>query len=400
MSERLQTVPTPEGEYFESSRFAGLSFVLGIVAVVALVLCVVGALVSPHQFSYSWLFAFAFFFTLCAGCFFWTIVHHATDAEWSVVVRRQLENIGALLAVLALLFVPILLLRHHLYAWMDIPPGVEEALDTKRAYLNWGFFFIRAVVFLGFFLLAALTLRRLSVRQDSDGNPMFTIGMRKVSFISLPMFALCLTFGAFDWLMSLNYRWFSTMFGFYIFAGAAGSSMSLLVLLITALRRAGYLENVVTKEHFYIMGKWMFAFCVFWAYIGFGQYMLIWYANIPEEIQYFLTRNTESWWGLSMLLVIGRFFGPFAILLLRSIKKHPRQLCYVAAWILLMQMLDIYLVVLPALHGTGVHVSLWDFAALIAIGATLAFAYLRIVGKTSLFPVRDPRLVESLKLAN
>src|SRR5438477_10014951 len=400
MSERLQTVPTPEGEYFEGSRFAWRSFVLGIVSVVALVLCVVGALVSPHQFSYSWLFAFAFFCTLCAGCFFWTIVHHATDAEWSVVVRRQLENIGALLAVLALLYVPNLLLRHHLYAWMDIPPGVEEALDTKRAYLNWGFFFIRAVVFLGFFLLAGLTLRRLSVRQDSDGNPMFTIGMRKVSFISLPMFALCLTFGAFDWLMSLNYRWFSTMFGVYIFAGAAGASMSLLVLVITALRQAGYLKEIVTVEHYHIMGKWMLAFCVFWAYIGFGQYMLIWYANMPEETQYFLTRNTESWWAMSMILVIGRFFGPFAILLMQSIKKHPRQLCYVAGWILFMQLLDIYLVVLPALHGTGVHVSVWDFAALIAIGATLAFVYLRIVGKTSLFPMRDPRLVESLKLVN
>src|SRR5437879_13492550 len=106
------------------------------------------------------------------------------------------------------------------------------------------------------------------------------------------------------------------------------------------------------------MGKWMFSFCVFWAYIGFGQYMLIWYANIPEEIQYFLTRNTETWRGLSMVLVIGRFFGPFAILLLRSIKKHPRQLCYVAAWILLLHMLDIYLVGLPPLRGTGVHWSL------------------------------------------
>src|SRR5437899_2063243 len=400
MSERSQTVPVPEGEYFESSRFTGLSFLLGLIAAVALALCVVGAFVNPHQLSYSWLFAFAFFFTLCAGCFFWTIVHHATDAEWSVVVRRQLENIAALLVVLAFLFVPILLLRHHLYAWMDIPPGHEASLDSKRAYLNWSFFLLRAVLFLGFFAFAALTLRRFSVRQDKDGNPRFTIGMRKVAFISLPMFALCLTFGAFDWLMSLNYRWFSTMFGVYIFAGAAGSSMSLLVLVIAALQRAGYLKNVVTLEHYHIMGKWMFAFCVFWAYIGFGQYMLIWYANIPEEIQYFLTRNTESWWGLSMLLVFGRFFGPFAILLLRSIKKHPRQLCYVAAWILLMQMLDIYLVVLPALHGTGVHVSLWDFAALIAIGATLAFVYLRIVGKTSLFPVRDPHLVESLKLVN
>src|SRR5213596_4421192 len=174
MSERSQVVPTPEGEYFESNRFTGLSFLLGLIAVVALALCLVGALVNPHQFSYSWLFAFAFFFTLCAGCFFWTIVHHATDADWSVVVRRQLENIAALLAVLAVLFVPILLLRHHLFAWMDITRGVEESLDTKRAYLNWPFFLVRAVVFLGFFLLAALALRRLSVQQESDGNPWFT----------------------------------------------------------------------------------------------------------------------------------------------------------------------------------------------------------------------------------
>ena len=118
-----------------------------------MVLCVAGAFLNPHQFSYSWLFAFAFFFTLCAGCFFWTIVHHATDANWSVVVRRQLENIAVLLVVLAILFVPILLLRRHLYSWMDIPPGVEHALDAKRAYLNWSFFLIRAVVFLGFFLV-------------------------------------------------------------------------------------------------------------------------------------------------------------------------------------------------------------------------------------------------------
>jgi len=148
------------------------------------------------------------------------------------------------------------------------------------------------------------------------------------------------------------------------------------------------------------MGKWMLAFVIFWAYIGFGQYMLIWYANMPEETQYFLIRNTESWWYLSMLLVIGRFFGPFAILLLRSIKKNPHQLCYVASWILFMQMLDMYLVVLPALHGTGIHLSVWDFIPLIGIGAALAFIYLRVVGKASLFPVRDPRLIESLKLVN
>jgi hypothetical protein len=399
VSERSE-VPAPEGEYVETSRFGGLSILLAAIAVVGIGLGVVGAIVDPAQFSFSFLFAFAFYFTLCAGCFFWTIVHHATDAQWSVVVRRQLENIASLLLVLALFFPTVLVLRHHLYEWMNIRPHHDHALDLKRAYLNWHFFLVRAIIVFGFFVIASQLLRRFSVRQDKDGNPRFTLLMRKVSFISLPLFALCLTFGACDWLMSLNYKWFSTMWGVYIFAGAAGSSMSLLVLVITALRNAGYLQGVVTIEHYHIMGKWMLAFSVFWAYIGFSQYMLIWYANIPEETQYYLVRNTESWWWLSLLLVIGRFFGPFAILLLRSIKQHPHQLCLVAAWILFMQMLDMYVIILPALHGTGVQLSIWDFVPLINIGATLAFVYLRMIGRTSLFPVRDPRLIESINLKN
>src|SRR6266566_3756389 len=155
MSDRLHNAPTPEGEYLETGRFAGLSVLLGVVAFVALALCGAGAAIDPTQLSFSWLFAFAFYFTLCAGCFFWTIVHYATDAEWSVVVRRQLENIAVLLAVLAVFFLPILLLRHHLYEWMDIPPGKEPALDTKRAYLNLGFFIVRAIIFLGLFITAS-----------------------------------------------------------------------------------------------------------------------------------------------------------------------------------------------------------------------------------------------------
>ncbi|MEY2484514.1 MAG: hypothetical protein QOH39_162 [Verrucomicrobiota bacterium] len=400
MSDRPHELPTPEGEYFETNRFAGLSVLLAIIAFVALILCVIGASVAPVQFSFSWLFAFAYFFTLCAGCFFWTIVHHAVDAEWSVVVRRQLENIAVLFLVLALFFIPVLLLRHHLYAWMNVPPGQDPVLDTKRAYLNWHFFLGRAIFVFAFFSIASLLLRRYSIRQDKDGNPGFTLKMRKVSFVSLPLFALCLTFGACDWLMSLNYTWFSTMWGVYIFAGAAGSSMSLLVLVITALRRAGYLNEVVTVEHYHIMGKWMLAFSVFWAYIGFSQYMLIWYANIPEETQYFLARNTESWWNLSLILVVGRFFLTFGVLLVQSIKKHPHQLCWMAGWILCMQLLDIYIIILPALHGTGVHLSIWDFIPLIGIGSTLAFVYLRILGRASLFPVRDPRLIESMRIVN
>ena len=399
MSERTE-IPTPEGEFFESTRFAGLSLLLGLGAIVGLVLCLIGGIVSPLQFSYSWLFGFIYFFTLCCGCLFWTIVHHATDAEWSVVVRRQLENIALLLIVLAIFAIPILLLRHQLFEWMNIPPGRDSALDSKRQYLNWPFFAFRALLYFVLLGGVAFLLRRFSVAQDRDGNPGCTIWMRKVAFAGLPIFGLALTFAAFDWLMGLNYRWFSTMWGPYIFAGAAGSSMALLVLVITALRSAGYLRGVVTLEHYHIMGKWMFAFCIFWAYIGFSQYMLQWYANIPEETEYYIVRNTESWWPLSMLLVIGRFFGPFAILLLRSIKKEPHRLSMIAGWILLMQALDMYLIVLPSLHGTGVRLSIWDLLCPVAIGCSLAFIYLRLVGRTSLFPVRDPRLIESLRLTN
>src|SRR6185295_15517935 len=163
MSDRPHELPTPEGEYFEAGRFAGLSLVLGAVAFAALVVSVIGAAIQPLQFSYSWLFAFGFFFTLCAGCFFWTIVHHAVDAEWSVVVRRQLENIACLLVVLALLFIPVLFLRHYLYDWMKIPVGEDHALDTKRAYLNWNFFLIRTLFYFAFFIIAGFLLRRLSV---------------------------------------------------------------------------------------------------------------------------------------------------------------------------------------------------------------------------------------------
>ena len=401
MSERSQVMPTPEGEYFEGSRFAGLSMISGIVAAVALVLCLVGAFVAPHQFAYSWLFAFAYFFTLCAGCFFWVIVHHAVDAEWSVVVRRQLENIASLFPLIALFFIPVFLLRHHLWEWMTIPLHANHLLDTKRAYLNLPFFAVRAVIFLAYFALFAWLFRSISVRQDRDGNPAYTLRMRRLAFIALPLFGLSLTFGAFDWLMSLDFVWFSTMFGVYVFAGAAGSSMSLLVLVITWLRSKGYLKEIVSLEHYHVMGKWMLAFTVFWAYIGFSQYMLIWYANIPEETQYFILRNTESWNLASILLMAGRFFFPFGLLLLRSTKKNVSLLCKIAGWILFMQALDIYVIVLPELHRAGIHLSIWDFIAFIGIGAAMLFFFLRVVSKSvSLFPVRDPRLIESLRFQN
>ena len=316
-------------------------------------------------------------------------MHHATDAEWSVVVRRQLENIALLLCALALF------LRSRFcccaiisMSWMNIPPGQRSRrLIANVAYLNWHFFLVRAVLYFVLLGGVAFLLRRFSVapgsRRQSAVHHLDAQGRLCRSAASLRS---ALTFRRFRLADGTELPLVLHHVGPVHFCrgrrqldvaarardhGAAQSRLS---------------QNVVTLEHYHIMGKWMLAFCVFWAYIGFSQYMLYWYANIPEETQYFLVRNTESWWPLSLLLVVGRFFGPFAILLLQRESRNARiNSACVAGWIMLMQALDMYIIVLPALHGTGVHLSIWDFLCPIAIGCSLAFLYLRIIGKTSLF---------------
>ena len=169
--------------------------------------------------------------------------------------------------------------------------------------------------------------------------------------------------------------------------------------MITGLKNAGYLK-AVNLEHYHVMGKFMLTFTVFWAYIGYSQYMLIWYANIPEETIYFKIRNTESWHLLSTALVIGRFFIPFTLLLFQFIKKNPRLICGVAGWMILMEILDIYVIVLPSLHQTGISPSLYDLASLAAVGGAAAGLYFRRLSSSNLFPTRDPRLAGSVNLHN
>ncbi|MFM7374953.1 MAG: hypothetical protein ACKO39_07370 [Chthoniobacterales bacterium] len=387
-------------EYFDYQGFGGKLLFTVALAIVALGLAVWGGMTYSKQFAFSWLFAFAFFFTICAGSLFWILVHHAVDADWSVAVRRQLENVAWLFPIIALLFIPIILNAPTLFKWMKIAPGVDPLLDGKAAYLNQPFFWTRAAFYLGFFSIAAFLLRRNSVRQDKDGDARYTWSSRKMVFGMIPLFALSLTFGAFDWLMGLDFHWFSTMWGVYIFAGSALSSMCVLVLLVTALRSAGYLEGIVSIEHYHIMGKLMLAFTVFWAYIGFSQYMLIWYANIPEETIYFLRRNTGSWNTLNIIMVIGHFFLPFVVLLFQGTKKRPALLCAVAVWILLMHMLDMYIIVLPTYHKAGSSPHWLDLVCVLAIGATLAAVFMKRLGDTPLWPLRDPRLKRSINLRN
>ncbi len=387
-------------EYFDY-KHVGYGF---LTVVAATVLCgivtIILAVANPQQFAFSYLLAFTFYFTISLGALFWTMVHHAVDAEWSVVMRRQLENIACLLLTLAVLFVPMVFVAPYVWTWMQPEHAHDTLLLEKAGYLNKPFFWVRAVIYFAFFVSAAYMLRGLSIAQDSNGAARYTVWSRRVSFGGAIPFALCLTFSVVDWLMGLDYKWYSTMWGVYIFAGAALSSLCVLTLVVTALLRVGHLKDIVTLEHYHILGKLILSFTIFWAYISFSQYMLIWYSNIPEETTYFLIRNTESWHALSTFLVVGQFFVPFLLLLPGFGKKKPKFLCGVAVWILLMHLLDLYLVIMPALHPYGVRPSLLDVFCFLTMGFFLAMVFLKQLGDSPLFPVRDPRLEKSIRLQN
>jgi hypothetical protein len=398
MSDHSPELHPPKVETYDIKHAGGLPKAFLTAAVVGIGGSLVGLIFWRHQFAFSWLFAAFYFFTICIGALFWTCLHHATDAEWSVVVRRQMENIAKLLPWFALIFVPILICRSDLWDWWEKAPGVDPVLDGKSGYLNHGFFLCRYALYFALLWWVSRSLYKLSTAQDSDGAAKHTLIMRKFGIGGIPALAICITFAGVDWLMGLDYHWFSTMWGVYLFAGAAGSSMALLILIVTGLKKQGYLI-VVTDEHYHIMGKFLLAFTIFWAYIGFDQYMLIWYANIPEETIYFRLRNTESWWYFSQALVVCRFFLPFPVLLFQATKK-TNLINWVAGWILLMQFVDMYVIVLPELHRTGFSPSIFDLLAFVGIGGVLGWLFFQNIGKSYLFPTRDPRLLPSLKLTN
>ena len=469
--------------------------------------------------AYSWLFAVVFFMTLCVGGIFWTMLHHASNSGWGILVRRLMENLGSVIPLLFALALPLVIfegprsalwewlpkadgiahdakasvLEHNDDGWGDDKPIVAETmaeyaakveaskshaaevkaeveaatagasenlkyhleqkvavaedlvvvaeeeakefsdadsvkdhlieehkkhadilLYKKKGFLNKGFWLFRYVCYAFALSGIILLLRYWSVRQDFTGEAKFTLLSRRWSCGLLPVFAVSWTFLVFDWLMGLDYTWFSTMWGVYLFAGCALSSMSLLIAVMTLLIKQGAFNDgpfkgLINKEHYWIMGKLMHSFVIFWAYIAFSQFFLIWYANITEETKFYLTRNTEFWNTYTIaLLVIGHFILPFAVLLIRAVKTTPKFVVIVCLWNLAMQLFDIYWIIIPErgpsltagadMTITGAWVL--DILAWLAVGGLAAAFFLHRLGQASLYPCRDPRLDESLNLVN
>ena len=458
------------GEHLDKSKIAKAKTIALAVMVIGSLLSVYLLFFAPKaqqgSYSYSWVFALFYFFTLALGACFWTLLHNVSNSGWGTSVRRVMENVGSVFPWLSIFAIPLLFpsVQSYLYEWMnmhrkvggDIPTmtlisewlagswnwvlngfryiftgetlpmastmadrlhHADHLMYNKHWYMNLPFWYFRSAMFFIALGYVIYRLRKLSTAQDTDPNPgtvhLFTARRRAAAF--LPILALTVTFAAFDWLKGMDYTWFSTMYGVYIFAGCAINSMGVIIITTYLLRRAGYLKNVVTQEHFHIMGKLLFAFTVFWAYVTFSQYFLIWYANITEETRYFLIRNTEGWNIASIALVILHFVVPFVILLQQWLKKKPHLLSAVAVYMLLVHILDIYLIVIPERgislgnidHKTfgNIRVSIqgaWmgDILAFVTIGAGFVFFLLRALGQHSLYPHRDPRILESANLTN
>lgn len=432
---------------------------------------VIGWIAEPHfmplrRFFFAYLTAFAFFLSLSLGALIIVLLQHVSRAAWSVGVRRIAENVAALMPVLALLAIPlvitVILQRGTVYRWalpysQSTPQAREAArlgeteeepeapattssqsveiknenpeitkgnqsrspqllLDSttlqKRAWMNPWFWTLRVVAYFAFWCYIATWYRRLSLLQDENGDIQLTKRMQYWSGINLVLVGLSLTGAAGDFVMSLDPHWYSTMFGVYYFAGSFLGAWAILILIAQFLTRAGYLRRSVTVEHYHDLGKYLFGFTFFWGYIAFGQYMLLWYANIPEEIEWYnrhgattVHRNITGWSYVILALLLCQLLIPFAGLLSRHVKRNVGVLLFWAVWVLTFHFVDVYWMVMPEYHvAGGPHLTgfsiLADIAALLGMGGLLTVVLLRLMAPHSLRPAADPRLPEALAFQN
>jgi len=377
------------------------------VAVLGAVLFAVGLLSEPWRAWSAGLVAAYFFVTVSIGAAVIVAIMHVTKAGWGVVVRRVPEAMTTWLPVgLITLLAVTGLGMHDLYEWSHPDLVAKDfLLQHKSVLLNVPGFFARMVGILLAWILLTWVMRRNSYAQDQDGDVKRTHANVKWATIFLIVFGLTMTMASLDWLMSLEPHWFSTMFGVYQFAGAHKAAVAVMLLLVLGLKKGGFLPQA-NVNHLHDLGKMMFAFSTFWAYIWVSQYLLIWYANIPEETGYYLVRMDHGWMALFAANVVINWALPFFLLLPRPNKRNPKLLAGVACLMLLGYWLDIYLQVMPAtshFHAHHTHTEahgplfgLPEIGAFALVAGLFVLVVTAMLSKASLIPSRDPYLQESL----
>ncbi len=420
----------------------------------ALVVALVGGVVTAitystdtRRFAFSYLFSFLVFLVLGLGSLFFILIQHLTGAGWSASVRRIPEFLASALPIMALLFIPVWFNAKQLYPWLEhsqhdkaaqhkslhnVKQHVAKAatsheghhtdandankaahhgaahntpehqahaetLAKKASYLNLSRFTIYAIAYFFVWLALSRFFVRKSFEQDQSRDVKLTLQMQKWAPVSTFLLALSLTFAAFDWVMSLEPNWYSTIFGVYIFASSMVAVLSITIVIALSLGKAGLVGEAINIEHFHDLGKLLFGFLVFWAYIAFSQLLLIWYAGIPEEATYYHLRwDSSGWRNYSLFLLIAKFVVPFALLLSRNTKRNTLSLGIGAAWLAFMHVVDMYWFVLPYYKPNVFSFHTLDVSCLFLVGGLYFAVVFYQMQRHSLIAVGDPRLERAL----
>lgn len=406
----------------ESAAPAGASKAL-VVGIVGILLTAAGLFVPGNGkvIALTWLVGLSFWVAIAIGMLLLVMIHHIFDASWSVVLRRQFEHGLSAFKWLGLLFVPLLVATWvkpgSVWKWTDLgyelaghgTVGEDILYVKKAAFLNPTMLTVMTVAFFGLWMFLSARLRKASFTQDTDGDIKWTFHNRVTAAFGILLTALTLTAASIYWIKSLEYHWFSTMYGVWFFANCARGALSIGVLVLLWLYARGDLKGILNTNHLHSAGQLVFAFTVFWAYITFSQYFLIWGANIPEETFWYNLREINSdgfanqWKWVGMALLFGHFLFPFLYLLSYKNKIIHSRIKFIVICILATILLDMCYNILPALkdaHGDAKPFLslnlLWVATSVIGIGGICVWSYLRSFPTAKLIPIRDPRIGECL----
>jgi hypothetical protein len=365
-----------------------------IVGVIGLLAGALGAVLNPDQFFRSWLIGFLLCLGLTMGSLALLMIQHLSGGQWGLLGRRVFEAASRNLPIVVLIFIPLLFRLPGVYHWAE--PGVtagDVILQKKAGYLNVPFFIGRAVMYFCIWMLCSFLLNKYSAAQDRGEtgiDPADTRHARVVSAPGLLVYALTISFAAVDWVMSIDAHWYSTIFGMLFMVSQGLTAFAFVIAVLALLVKTEPVASYVTSRHFHDLGKLMFAFVMLWAYLAFSQFLIIWGANLPEEIPWFLERIRGPWGYVSLLLAFGQFALPFTLLLSRNLKEKSSRLAKVAVGILVMRLIDLIWLVEPNYEHQGFPIHWMDIAIPLGLTGIWVFLFVRQLRSRSLLPLNDP----------
>ena len=372
-----------------AARARSLSLVIGLIGLAG---CVIGWIFSAREFFLAYLFALVFFIGLSLGSLGLLMIHHLTAGYWGYGVRRFFEAAIANLPLLALLFIPVFFGLHELYPW-EHPSLVatNEILQKKAGYLNTSGFIGRTAVDFLIWIVIARFLLKWSAEQDITVSVEPTRKMRTLSGPGLVIYPVSMTFAAVDWLMSMEADWYSTMFAVLICIGQILSALAFVILLLASASRSSQLAPLTGEDNFHKLGNLLLAFTMLWAYLAFGQLLIIWSGNLSNEIRWYLHRVNDGWRWIAWFIALFQFFLPFFLLLMRPVKKRRQVLASVAACVFISHVVAMWWTVAPSIHGQHFYVGWLAFAAFFGVGGIWFAAFLWNLQRRRLVPLNDPR---------